>query len=79
MSTINTWMNLNSDSVVSMKSWISLENEQGQIAIFLDRKLKKHAIQNARVRDCIEKLHGYRTVLISSAMMSTIDVREEAM
>ena len=53
--------------------------EQTAIASFLDRETSRIDNIIEKVKTSIEKLHEYRTALISSAVTGKIDVREEVM
>ena len=52
--------------------------EQHQIAAFLDHETAKIDALIAKVRQAIDRLEEFRTVLISAAVTGKIDVREEA-
>jgi len=52
-------------------------DEQRRIVAFLDRETAKIDALIALVREAIDKLHEYRTALISAAVTGKIDVREE--
>jgi type I restriction enzyme S subunit len=52
-------------------------DEQGTIATYLDRETGKIDNLISKVQDSINKLHEYRTALISATVTGKIDVREE--
>jgi type I restriction enzyme S subunit len=52
--------------------------EQHEIVAYLDRETGKLSALIEVIQNGLEKLHEYRTALISAAVTGKIDVREEA-
>lgn len=71
-----TMDNLNTTILARVPLSVPPFDEQVAIASYLDRETAKIDALIAKIREGIEKLKEYRTVLISSAVTGTIDVRE---
>ncbi|MCB0113402.1 MAG: restriction endonuclease subunit S, partial [Caldilineaceae bacterium] len=52
------------------------QNEQREIALYLDLHTKRIDQQSAQIQSAIDKLKQYRTALITNAVTGKIDVRE---
>jgi type I restriction enzyme S subunit len=74
----STMLNLNPTIVGRMRIPVPPFPEQQAIADYLDRETEKIDEMVAKVEAAIEKVHEYRTALITAAVIGKIDVREVA-
>lgn len=75
LSSSNTQDNLNSTKVKKFPVCLPPKLEQRAIADFLDRQTAKIDALIDKVKTTINRLHEYRTALISAAVTGKIDVR----
>jgi len=74
---MGTQLNLNTDTVGSIRIGLPSNPEQRAIAAYLDEETAKLDALVAKVETAIERLQEYRTALITAAVTGKIDVREE--
>jgi len=74
---MGTQLNLNTDTVGSIKIGLPPLSEQRAIAAYLDQETRKLDRLFTKVETAIERLQEYRTALITAAVTGKIDVREE--
>lgn len=72
---MGTQLNLNTDTVGSIKIGLPPIDEQSLIVDFLDEHTGKIDEQTMKVQKVINKLNEYRTALITNAVTGKIDVR----
>lgn len=71
--------NLNQEKLREIRVPIPPFPEQVTIAAFLDHETARIDALIEKINDSIEKLHEYRSALISAAVTGKIDLRQEAM
>lgn len=76
---MGTQLNLNTDTVGSIKIGLPPLPEQAAIAAYLDKETAKLDALVGKVEEAVERLQEYRTALITAAVTGKIDVRSEAL
>jgi type I restriction enzyme S subunit len=74
---LGTQLNLNTDTVGSIKVAIPPRHEQSAIATFLDAETAKLDALVTKVETAVERLQEYRTALVTGAVTGKVDVRGE--
>jgi type I restriction enzyme S subunit len=72
---MGTQLNLNTDTVGSIKIGLPPFPEQAAIAAYLDKETAKLDALVGKVEEAVERLQEYRTALITAAVTGKIDVR----
>ncbi|MEX0619637.1 MAG: restriction endonuclease subunit S [Pseudohongiellaceae bacterium] len=72
---MGTQLNLNTDTVGSIRIGFPPAREQEEIVDFLDTVTTRLDLQARKITDAIEKLKEYRSALITQAVTGKIDVR----
>ncbi|MFZ3208745.1 MAG: restriction endonuclease subunit S [Geobacteraceae bacterium] len=72
---MGTQLNLNTDTVGSIKIGVPPIDEQNSIVDYLDKKTGKIDEQTQKIRKAIDSLLEYRSALITNAVTGKIDVR----
>jgi type I restriction enzyme S subunit len=76
---MGTQLNLNTDTVGSIKIGFPPLPEQAAIAAYLDKETAKLDALVGKVEETVERLQEYRTALITAAVTGKIDVRQAAL
>lgn len=72
---MGTQLNLNTDTVGSIKIGLPPRPEQAAIVEFLDAETGRLDMLVGKVEEAVERLREYRSALITSAVSGKIDVR----
>lgn len=73
-----TMATIDQDRIKSLEVPLPPRNEQDEIMVVLNREIKAIEKLQIKIAESIEKLHEYRTTLISAAVTGKIDIRDKA-